>query len=389
MELPMSWNKTDKAQEQRLFIDDWFKKELTFSDLCQYYKISRKTGYKLVNRFKHEGGLAFEELSRTRHHHPNETPEAVKASLLAMKARYPHWGPVTIKHKLAVNEPKVHWPAASTIGEIFKKYGLTKPRKYRRKVPPYTQPFKQCDAPNRVWSADFKGEFRLGMGQYCYPLTITDNYSRYLLACDGMEGIHTMPAKRCFERVFIENGLPEVIRTDNGTPFCSPGIGGLSALSVWFLKLGIMPERIEAGHPEQNGRHERMHRTLKEATTTPVLATMRQQQKRFDDFKQEYNDERPHQGIDMMTPSKLYQKSTRCYPSKLDEVCYPDEYIIRKVRHNGEIKWFGKKYYVSITLTGEPVGMKMIDEGQAIIYFCGLYLGIIDKKLDRIKRPGK
>lgn len=369
------------------FISEWLKKEQSVTALCESYGISRKTGHKLINRYEAMGEEGLKPFSSSRHSHPNKTPRDTETVLINYKSKFPQWGPRTIKLKLEKLYPGTRWPAASTIGEIYKRHGLVKPRKYRRKTPAYTNPFLSCDAANVVWSADYKGQFKMGDGQYCYPLTITDNYSRFILSCDGMYRPETKTAKQCFERVFIDYGLPDAIRTDNGSPFASSGISGLSQLSIWWIKLGIIHERIQAGHPEQNGRHERMHRTLKAHTTQPAEYNLKQQNKRFKDFIDEFNNERPHQGIDDCYPCELYEKSKREYPSKLKEVSYPDDFEVRRVRSNGEIKWKGHKIFVSEALCKEPVGLEHTDENKVLVYFGSVQLGLLENKRGRIIRP--
>ena len=265
----MSWQESSVKEEKLLFIASWLSGEYSFATLCRRYDISRKTGYKLVNRYQEEGEKAFEHRSHTRHHHPNELSMETKECLISLKYRFPHWGPMKIRDWLLIERPGITWPASSTIGDLFKKQGLIKPRKRRRRTPAYGAPFADCCAANDVWSADFKGQFKLGNGHYCYPLTVSDNHSRYLFSCDGLASPNLQGTMRCFKRIFEEFGLPNAIRTDNGQPFAGVGIGGLTRLSIWWLKLGILPERIAPGCPQQNGRHERMHRTLKQATALP------------------------------------------------------------------------------------------------------------------------
>lgn|SRR3990167_1364314 len=382
----MSWRKINLIEQKMLFISDWLKDEFSFKDLCNRYQVSRKTGYALVNRYNLEGADAFQQKSRIRHYHPNAITDEIKSIVIATKQRYPNWGPVKLRDWLEINYPDGSWPASSTIGDCLKKHGLVKLRHKRRRVPAHSAPLVHCNAVNQVWSADFKGQFRLGnKGNYCYPLTISDNFSRYLLACHGLLSPNTEEAILLFEKIFYEYGLPYAIRTDNGQPFAGLGIGGLTRLSIWWLKLGIIPERIEPGCPEQNGRHERMHRTLKEAIQTPKIK-LSDQQKMFDQFKNEYNYERPHAALDKKRPADLHIKSLRSLPNKLPELEYPDSFSIRKVRSNGRIKWGGKQYDVSKLLYGEPVGIESIDEHRAIVYFSRLKLGIIDIKLDKITR---
>ena len=383
----MTWQNTNARNEKIKFIGEWLKDEITFSDLCHKYRISRKTGYKLIRRYKSEGEKAVQEKSHTRHTHPNATGASIKHRIIELKHIYPKWGPDKLRNWLQRNAPDTCWPAVSTVGDILKKNGLVRARRYRKHVPAHSTPFLECDAPNSVWSADFKGQFRLGKnGVYCYPLTVSDNYSRFLLACEGLERPTLEATINCFKRIFIEYGLPDAIKTDNGQPFASVGIGGLTRLSIWWLKLGIIPERIEPGCPEQNGRHERMHRTLKDSTAKPSKENFKDQQKCFDDFKEEYNHQRSHQALDGKRPGDVYARSLRFMPNKLEEIYYPDNFEVRKVRTNGQIKCFGKKYFISELLRREPIGLEMIDEKKAIIYFSKAKLGMIDAKEDKIIR---
>lgn len=288
----MTWRNYDIDEQKMLFIADWLKQEITMADLCRCYSISRKTGYKLIKSYNELGQDAFKEKSRARHIIGNQTSKEVEDTLLKVKNKYLYFGPKKIRLWLEKHFPSQRWPAVSTIGEILKKHDLVRPRKYRRRVEPYTNPFASCEEVNQIWSADFKGKFKLGNQKYCHPLTITDNHSRFLLNCHGMYHQTLEETKKQFERAFYTYGLPDVIRTDNGTPFAGRSTAGLSTLSIWWLKLGIIPERIALGHPEQNGRHERMHRTLKEATTCPPQKNLHQQQERFNEFIEEYNHER-------------------------------------------------------------------------------------------------
>jgi len=381
----MSWQNTDEHKERLKFIGDWLKEEFSFTALCRRYGISRKTGYKLINRFKEEGEQALRPRSHGRHHHPNAISYEVQKRVIELKHRFPQWGPEKLRDWLFLNEGHQSWPAASTLGDILKKHGLVKPRKYRKQVPAYSNPFSGCTAPNDVWRADFKGQFKVD-GRYCYPLTISDNHSRFLLLCKGLGHPSLKETMPGFEQAFIEFGLPDAIKTDNGQPFAGLGIGGLTPLSIWLLKLGIMPERIEKGHPEQNGRHERMHRTLKEATALPPKESFVAQQRCFDTFRNEYNHERPHRALEGKRPADVYQSSQRNLPNRLPEMMYPADFELRKVRSNGEIKWFGRYYFVSQLLYKEPVGLKMIDDRRAMLHFGRLMLGIIDAREDKIIR---
>lgn len=383
----MSWQKPPVRIQKMMFIKEWLQQEYTMSALCARYKISRQCGYELVNRFKLEGTEAFEERSRRHHSHPYQTSAEQIKIILDSKHRYPSWGPVKIKDFLEQNKLAMHWPATSTIGEILKQHGLVNPKVAKRRTPAHSEPLKHCQAPNQVWSADYKGQFRLGNQRYCYPLTMTDNYSRYILCCDGFESISGKTAIKSFEKVFCDYGLPDVIRTDNGPPFASTGLGGLTRLSIWFLKLGIMPERIEPGCPEQNGRHERMHRTLKEGIKINLKYSLKKQQSWFDHFRKEFNNERPHQALKSKTPAAIHTHSTRSFPQVIPEITYPDSFMVRQVKTNGTIKYQGKCYYVSELLHGEPMGLQLIDDERAIVYFSRLKLGIVDVRLEKIIRP--
>ena len=305
--------------------------------------------------------------------------------LLDARRQHPNWGAVTLLEWFGRRHPKVALPAASTVAELLKREGLVKPRVRTRRTPPYTQPFAHAGAPNAVWSADFKGHFRTGDRLYCYPLTVSDGFSRYLLACRGLLHPTHEAVRPWFERLFREYGLPLAIRTDNGVPFASRALAGLSRLSAWWLRLGITPERIEPGCPQQNGRHERMHRTLKRGSCTPPRASLAAQQRAFDRFKTEYNEERPHHALGKATPVQLYQASPRPYPSRLPELEYPSGFTVRRVRHGGDIKWQGKHIYVTNTLIGEPVGLYQVDEELWSVFYGALELGRLDARCARVE----
>lgn len=328
------------------------------AELAEYFGVSRKTAYKWLGQFAEEGVEGLEERSRAPHSHPNATPAVVEMSVLRAKAAHPRWGPAKLQPgPEESSEVAAAWPATSTRGKILARHGLVTPRRRRRRVAPWSQPFQDCDGPNAVWCADFKGWVRTGDGRRCDPLTISDAFSRMLLCCDIVaqpDYDHVRPA--C-ERTFREHGLPLAIRTDNGPPFASVGVAGLSPLSVWWIKLGIRPERIQPGHPEQNGRHERMHRTLKQETMRPPAANPAVQQERCDEFRLAYNTERPHQALGQVPPATLYVPSPRPYPERVDSPQYPALAELRRVRSNGQIKWHGELVFVSEALVGELVGI--------------------------------
>jgi len=380
----MPWKETCAMDEKLKLINDWISKEHTISELGEHYQVSRKTVHKWINRFK-EGGLeALKEVSRAPDCHPNATPSEIISEIIDVKLRHKDWGPKKIVRFLKDRQPEKHWPAVSTAQSILWKEGLVYPRKVRRHTPPYNQPFQECRKPNDSWSIDYKGQFRTGDGKLCYPLTITDNYSRYLLSCRGLRHPSYEATRLCLERAFREYGLPLAIRSDNGTPFASTGLGGLSRLSAWLIKLQIIPERIAPSHPEQNGRHERMHRTLKAAVCNPPKSCLAKQQSAFDHFRPEYNEERPHEALDMQTPASLYASSHRQYPAKLPPVEYDSWMAVRRVVPSGGIMWRNSYIYVSQALAGEPVGLKQITETTWELWFSSYLLGIIDEKTNKV-----
>jgi transposase InsO family protein len=315
---------------------------------------------------------------------PRATPAEVVADILAAKNQHEHWGARKILAWLGVHYPDKSWPAASTTNEILKRHGMVHTRRRRHHTPPYSEPFLKSNQPNEVWCADFKGQFRLGNGNQCYPLTITDSYSRYLLGCWGQEHPAYLPTRDHFEMAFKEYGLPSAIRTDNGAPFASVGLGGLSRLSIWFIKLGIRPERIEKGHPEQNGRHERMHRTLKAEAIRPPRKNMAEQQRAFARFQEIYDNDRPHEAHGQRTPASVYRRSTREYPSRPPEIEYPCIFNLRQVKENGCFKWRNQEFYLNQALAGEYIGLKEIDSGLYQIYFGFYPVCIMDERSMRM-----
>ena len=381
----MPWKETCPMNERLKFIADYLKDEWSLSDLCQYYGISRKSGYKWLARYQAEGPSGLHDRSRAPNHHPNAVQKMIQDRIVAFRAEHPHWGPRKLVHRLRQLEPDTRWPAPSTVGEILKRHGLTVPRRRKRRTPPYAQPFREGLHPNDVWCADFKGWFRTQCGTRIDPLTISDAVSRYLLRCQALMRPTRTTAQAVFTAAFQEFGLPAAIRTDNGVPFASTGLGGLSRLSVWWLRLGILPERIRPGHPEENGRHERMHRTLKQATAKPPRATPKAQQQTFDRFRTEYNQERPHEALDMQTPAQHYQPSPRPFPARLPEIEYPSGYLVRRVRSNGQIRWQGRLIFVSEVLIGHRVGLIEVDNGTWRLDFGALKLALSDDKNGKFK----
>jgi transposase InsO family protein len=346
--------------------------------------VSCKTIYKWIDRYQAGGAEALTEMSRAPYHHPNATPPEIASQIIESKLIHQYWGSRKLVVWLKRHHPETTWPVASTVENILKKEGLTNARRYKRHVPRYTEPFSECKNPNDSWSIDYKGQFHTSDGRLCYPLTVSDNFSRYLLVCHGL--LHpsfdcTQPA---LEKAFREYGLPLAIKSDNGTPFASVCAGGLSRLSLWLVKLRIKPERIRPGHPEQNGRHERMHRTLKQAVCKPPASCLAEQQIAFDGFRPEYNEERPNEAIDMETPASVYRSSSRAFPEKLLPVEYESWFTVRRVRSNGCIKWRGGFVYVSEILAGEPIGLRQIDEHRWELKFSFHSLGILDEVIGKV-----
>lgn len=383
----MTWNVTSPRYERERFVMAHRTKLYTVTELATAFGVSRKTAHKWLNRFDETDPDCLRDRSHAAHRHPNATPQAVVEAVIRQKRDRPTWGPLKLQPRQD-DAPDViaAWPAPSTRGLILARAGLTQRRRRRKRVAASIQPLTAASGPNDVWCADFKGWFRTRDGQRCDPLTVTDAYSRLLLCCQGLarpDYAHVRPA---FERVFREYGLPEVIRTDNGPPFASVAVGGLSPLAVWWVKLGIRPERIEAGHPEQNGSHERMHRTLKLDCCFPPAETPTAQQLRFDGFSHTFNFERPHQALGLRPPATLYRPSTRPYPVHIDDPIYPPNSLMRRVRSNGEIRWKGSLIFLSEALTGEAVGitetLTSLD-----VYFGPILLGTLDPKGERLIRP--
>lgn len=365
-------------EEKLRFVFEYEQGERSMAELCQRYGIARETGYVWLRRYREYGLAGLVERARAARRHPNQTPAELERMIVELRQAHMRWGPRKLKQVLERDEPGREWPATSTIGELLKREGLVVARKKRLRTAAYSQPLAHADGPNRVWCADFKGWFRTGDGERIDPLTMTDAYSRYLLRCQAVEKTDTVRVKAIFEAAFREYGLPEAIRTDNGAPFASRALAGLSRLAVWWIKLGIVPERIEAGHPEQNGSHERMHLTLEQETAQPPAANRRAQQRAFDRFVEEFNEVRPHEALDMKTPAALYQPSPRKFPERLPEVEYPDSMLVRQVGHHGQIRWKKHEVFVSDVLWGERVGLLPIDDRRYRVYFAQIPLAVFD-----------
>jgi len=381
----MPWRELKPMDQKTQFIADYLRQTLDTTELCQLYGISRKTGYKWIERYLENGPQGLEERSRRPGTCPNQTPEAIVEALIAVRQHHPTWGAKKLLPFVEKRHPDWDLPSRSTVCDILKRRGLI-PRQRRRRVIGHPgKPSSLMLAPNAIWCADFKGQFKTGDGLYCYPLTVTDGYSRYLLGCQGLSSTRMIEAKPVFTRLFKEFGLPERIRSDNGVPFATNTLARLSALSAWWVRLGILPDLIEPGKPQQNGRHERMHRTLKAETTRPPAANRRAQQRKFNRFQKEFNDERPHEALDMATPASLYVPSSREMPNRLPPLEYPDRFEVRYVSYNGGIRWNKGWVNVSITCAGEYVGLEEIDDGVWNVYFGPLKLGRLLERHMRIE----
>lgn len=384
----MPWKETCKVNERMRFIVAWSKEEMSFSGLCRAFGISRKTGYKWLERYELEGPGGLVDKPPIARRHPHKIDEERLDKIIRARKMHPDWGPRKLKAWLEEMHLGTTYPAASTIGDILKRYGLIRPRKRRLRVPLHTGPLIPYGGPNDVWCADFKGDFQMGDRTRCHPLTVMDGCTRYLLKCEGLKNQKTEPVREQFELAFREYGLPKRIRTDNGAPFASKALGGLSKLSVWWIRLGIVPERIEPGHPEQNGRHERMHKTLKAKTAKPPERDMRAQQRAFDLFRTEYNEERPHEALGQVPPSRRYALSVREYDGTERSPEYDMDWRVRRVNLSGAAKWKGEWLRLGAVFNGEPIGFKQTDEDRWDAYYGHVLLGEIDMRQEhpKIKR---
>ena len=371
----MAWNSISPTNEKIAFIGDYLEGFFDFSELCDRFQISRQVGYTFVEKFLTKGIDCVNLQSRRPHSCPHKTAADVEEGLIIFRKKHPHWGAKKIAEIYHRANPDITLPARSTICDIIKRHGLISKKRRR---PPLTHPGRPMTiprGPNELWAADYKGEFRTQNGIYCYPLTVTDGFSRSILSCHGLLRPCFPETKKVFTTLFNTYGLPDRIRTDNGAPFASIALGRLSRLSIWWVRLGIIPDLIEPGMPSQNGKHERMHKTLKAETTRPPAQDIRSQQKRFNSFVKEFNTQRPHESLDMKFPSELYKPSLRKMPNKLPPLEYPGHFQVRKVSANGGIRWKNSWVRVSQILGNEFIGMEEIDNGIHEVYFGPVYLG--------------
>jgi putative transposase len=382
----MPWKETDSVNERMKFIAACKSSEEVFAVLCERFEISRKTGYKWLNRYDDFGPKGLEDRSSAPLTHPHAVSEQMNDRVLAIRRKHSRWGPKKIRVILGretdlLTASGILLPASSTIGEILRRNGLSARRKRVRRSSPYGTPLGGYEHPNSIWCADFKGSFLVKSGIRCSPLTISDGYSRKVLRCTGLTSTTTSHTKRTFVSAFREFGLPDAIRTDNGPPFSSLAVGGLSQLAIWWIRLGIRPERIEPGRPDQNGRHERMHRTLKDETARPPRANMSAQQRAFDRFVTDYNEVRPHEALGQRTPESLYRPSlTRYSEGPLPELEYPDRFRVLKTYSNGVISFGSTQWLITGCLRNQRVGLEEVDQDRWRVYFGPLALGTIDMR---------
>lgn len=376
----MPWRTSDLVTIREEFVHEAQSGRYPVAALCNAYGISEKTGHKWLNRFDEEGRPGLSDRSHAPHETPHKMSSQVRREILALREKHPTWGPKKLRVILRGRLPEVHWPAASSIGELLRREGCVQRRRRRNSGVglPIDSGLTVPQKPNDVWTTDFKGEFLLTSREYCYPLTTQDMLSRYLIGTTALSSTASLPVKISFTRHFEEFGLPLVMRSDNGIPFASPtAIGRLSKLSVWWIRLGIRPERIEPGEPQQNGKHERMHQTLKAEATRPPSSSLTEQQLRFDRFRREYNEERPHESLDQNTPASRYSPSERVFPSILPESIYPAHFEIRTVTDAGAINFRSRRFQLSTALTNQQIGLEECDDDMWTVNFGPLVLGTL------------
>jgi putative transposase len=385
MEVVMAWKEAKVKDQKRQFIELYIENKFTVSELCRQFDISRKCGYKWIKRFVQEGWEGLNDLSRAPIKQSNRTPEEIEDAILAVKFAYPKMGPKKVKAVLQNEQPEVKWPSTTTIGNIYGRNGLIIPRKYRKRLPERTSPLIDCQQCNDTWCLDFKGSFVTKDKQKCDPLTITDAFSRYLLSCFQLNQNNFEHVWTILDLHFREYGLPVRMRSDNGPPFATNSPGRLSRLSINLIKAGVLPEWIDPGEPQQNGRHERMHLTLKQEGIFPELS-MDDQKIQFNEFQEYYNYIRPHEALDQKTPGEIYKRSPRNWSGRLKSPEYSDEYRIGRVKSCGKMSWQGGEIYIGRVLEGEPIGLKKNENGLLTAYYGSIFLGEIENMELKIQR---
>jgi hypothetical protein len=382
----MAWGVQNMENLKQKFILLHQVGSLSMTELCRQFGISRPTGYSILKRYENEGWDALEERSRRHRAHPNQTSATVEEALLAERGRHPRWGARKLLVLLERAMPGAELPCESTVNNILKKHGKVIPRRKSRRRIINKYPHFDPQEPNVVWSADFKGKFRMGNWDYCNPLTVADSMSRYLFAIHGLEYCRAEDCKPIFEKAFREFGMPEQMHTDNGPPFGSwNSLRRMSSLAVWFMDLGVTPVYSDPGQPQQNGRHERMHRDLKAEATRPPGTGWRSQQRKFDLFRKEYNEVRPHEALMMKTPSEVHKKSQREYPRRVQDWVYPSEMKMKLVTVNGALRWKSEGLImVSTALAGRYVGLEPVEDGIWIVYYRDVALGVLSERTQRV-----
>ena len=376
----MPWKVTDPMNERLQFLAAHQDGLFSMTELCQRFAISRKTGYKWIERYQQEGLDGLKDQSHATRACPHQMPPQVQQALLDTRKQHPTWGPKKLLPYLAKRQPELALPAASTVGDLLERQGLTQSKRRRRTHQHPGTVSMVADTPNAVWSTDFKGQFRTGDGEYCFPLTVTDNHSRFLLGCHALPSVEQAGVFPVFTRLFQEYGLPAAIRTDNGNPFATNAIRGLSKLNVWWIKLGIVHQRISPGQPQQNGRHERMHRTLKAETTRPPDRNQAAQQVRFDAFRAEFNEERPHEALDQKTPASVYVASLCPMPSCLPPPEYAAHLEVRRVSRAGTFRFHSRQIFLSDALIHEDIALEEVADGLWSLYFYNVLLARMDER---------
>lgn len=380
----MPWRERSPVDLRVQFIGEYQTEQWSMTELAEQYGISRKTAYKWVTRYERGGAAALLDQSRRPWTQPSATDPRLIAALLAVRRRHPRWGAKKLLAVVKRQDARAAWPSRSTVCDVLRRHALVVPRPRRRPMPHGGHALAPITGPNETWTTDFKGEFRTGDRRYCYPLTLRDGFSRYVLRCDALLSRSYALTRARFERAFADYGLPVRIRSDNGGPFAGPGLGRLSRLNVWWIRLGIVPERIGLGRPEQNGSHEQFHRVLKADTTRPPAATVRAQQRRFGAFYREYNEVRPHESLDDQPPATRYTASPRPLPTRLAPLEYPGHMEVRRVSSAGCISWRGIPIFLTEVLEGEDVGFEEVADGHWTLSFATVRLGRFDERTRRI-----
>ena len=380
----MPWRERSPVDLRVQFIGEYQTELWSMTELAEQYGISRKTAYKWVTRYERGGAAALLDQSRRPWTQPSATDPRLIAALLAVRRRHPRWGAKKLLAVVKRQDARAAWPSRSTVCDVLRRHALVVPRPRRRPMPHGGHALAPITAPNETWTTDFKGEFRTGDRRYCYPLTLRDGFSRYVLRCDALLSRSYALTRARFERAFADYGLPVRIRSDNGGPFAGPGLGRLSRLNVWWIRLGIVPERIGLGRPEQNGSHEQFHRVLKADTTRPPAATAHAQQRRFGAFYREYNEVRPHESLDDQPPATRYTASPRPLPTRLAPLEYPGHMEVRRVSSAGCISWHGIPIFLTEVLEGEDVGFEEVADGYWTLSFATVRLGRFDERTRRI-----